>query len=230
MTFRDDGVQIFRAALSPEKIEALKPLFPENAAGQRSLLRDLPAVRELAHSAEFLSLVAELGCPGAWPVRAVFFDKNLAQNWKVPWHQDLSIAVAERRELPGFSPWSQKDGTLHVQPPTEVLQGMVTLRLHLDDCGSDNGPLRVIPGSHREGKLSPDAITRLRDSKPEQACIVSAGDVVAMSPLILHASSPAASPRHRRVIHIEYTAAALPGGLEWCEAAPLHVLHHFHVH
>jgi hypothetical protein len=39
-----------------------------------------------------------------------------------------------------------------------------------------------------------------------------------MRPLLLHASSPAADPRHRRVIHLEFAAEPLPGGLEWlCE-------------
>lgn len=39
-----------------------------------------------------------------------------------------------------------------------------------------------------------------------------------MRPLLLHASSPAASPGHRRVLHVEYAAAGLPGGLQWYEA------------
>jgi ectoine hydroxylase-related dioxygenase (phytanoyl-CoA dioxygenase family) len=82
------------------------------------------------------------------PVRAIFFDKSSGSNWLVPWHQDLTIAVASKCEAPGFGPWSVKDGIPHVQPPDELLKQMIALRLHLDDCDASNGALRVIPGSH----------------------------------------------------------------------------------
>jgi len=36
---------------------------------------------------------------------------------------------------------------------------------------------------------------------------------------VLHASSPAKSPSHRRVIHIEYASGTLPEGLRWFEQA-----------
>ena len=36
-------------------------------------------------------------------------------------------------------------------------------------------------------------------------------------PLLLHASSAAESPRRRRVVHLEYAADPLPGGLDWFE-------------
>lgn len=145
-----------------------------------------------------------------FPVRGLLFDKTPESNWKVPWHQDLSIAVAARVEAPGFGPWSVKDGVVHVQPPVEVLETMITLRLHLDDCGPDNGPLRVLPGTHALGKVAAPP-----ENVSEVVCCLPAGGALLMRPLLLHASSPAVAPGRRRVIHLEFASGALPGGLEW---------------
>jgi hypothetical protein len=53
----------------------------------------------------------------------------------------------------------------------------------------------------------------------EVSCIVARGGLLVIRPLLLHASSPAKSPGHRRVIHIEYASTELAGGLEWYEAS-----------
>jgi ectoine hydroxylase-related dioxygenase (phytanoyl-CoA dioxygenase family) len=153
-----------------------------------------------------------------FPVRALFFDKTPRTNWNVSWHQDLSIPVADRLEAAGFSGWALKEGVWHVQPPPEILERMISVRLHLDDCGSENGPLRVIPGSHTEGRLDREAIARWRQRAPEQEITCRAGDVFLMRPLLLHASSKATRPQHRRVLHIEYAAESLPGELQWAAA------------
>jgi ectoine hydroxylase-related dioxygenase (phytanoyl-CoA dioxygenase family) len=92
---------------------------------------------------------------------------------------------------------------------------VLALRLHLDDTPADNGALRVLPGTHRMGRLSDLRISQLRGEIQEGVCPISAGSAMLMSPLLLHASSPAASPCRRRVLHFEFSAACLPGGLEW---------------
>jgi ectoine hydroxylase-related dioxygenase (phytanoyl-CoA dioxygenase family) len=125
--------------------------------------------------------------------------------------------VRERAETPGFGPWSVKAGVPHVQPPPELLARMLTLRLHLDDCGPANGPLQVLPGSHADGALSPAAVAAWRGRVPPEACLVPAGGAVLMRPLILHASSAATAVGHRRVVHLEWSADELPGGLRWHE-------------
>ncbi|MBV9852530.1 MAG: phytanoyl-CoA dioxygenase family protein [Armatimonadetes bacterium] len=181
----------------------------------RNLLRDVPAIGALARSAAVRALVAPHLGPDAFPVRGILFDKTPDANWNVVWHQDLSIAVRERREVPGFGPWSRKAGVPHVQPPAALLERMLTVRLHLDDCGEDNGPLRVLPGSHRHGRLDAEAIQEWRARVPEVTCPVPRGGALLMRPLLLHASSDAQTPRHRRVIHLEFAAEGLPGGLEW---------------
>jgi ectoine hydroxylase-related dioxygenase (phytanoyl-CoA dioxygenase family) len=153
----------------------------------------------------------------AFPVRALLFDKAPAANWKVPWHQDTAIAVAERTDTPGFIGWSVKDGVTHVHPPADILERMVALRIHLDDCGPENGPLRMLPGSHRHGKLDEEEIEHWRRTTEEVSCCLAPGDVLVLRPLLLHSSSPAKSPSRRRVIHLEYACDPLPGGLRWFE-------------
>jgi ectoine hydroxylase-related dioxygenase (phytanoyl-CoA dioxygenase family) len=125
------------------------------------------------------------------------------------------IPVADRKEVPGFTAWSVKQNVPHVRPTEHVLEGMLTLRVHLDDCPQDNGALKVIPGSHSNGILNDDQINEVISRVPPVICEALRSDVLVMRPLLLHASSPANAPSHRRVIHLEYAAEPLPGGLEW---------------
>ncbi len=227
-----DGFAILPEFLSEEEVRSLRQAIavwvgpsrdgPAPGAGiyaRRNLL-DVPEARQLAQSRDVLEIVALVLGPGASPARGIFFDKVPGANWKVPWHQDLSIAVAERCEACGFGPWSVKDGVPHVQPPTQVLAGMLTVRFHLDDCGASNGPVRVVPGSHAEGKIVERGAEAGARARGEVVCEVPQGGALLMRPLILHASSPSAAPGHRRVVHLEYAAEDLPAGLEWYERHP----------
>jgi hypothetical protein len=186
--------------------------------GIRNLLSTMPEVRQLAESPRIRAWVEPVLGPGAFAVRGLLFDKPAHANWTVPWHQDLTIAVRERMEVPGFSAWSVKSGVVHVQPPIAVLERMLAVRLHLDDCGEANGPLRVLPGSHRHGRLDKDAIRWWRERVDAVPCLAPRGGIVLMRPLLLHASSPARCPAHRRVIHLEFAAESLPGDLQWARA------------
>jgi ectoine hydroxylase-related dioxygenase (phytanoyl-CoA dioxygenase family) len=220
-----DGYAVVADAVDTGVVEALlaaiSPLTDRTAGvrgGVRHLLRDVPAVRALArHPAVRAVAAAALG-PDAFAVRGILFDKTPGANWKVLWHQDLTIAVRERREVPGFGPWTEKDGVPHVQPPVDLLTEMVAVRVHLDDCTEANGPVRVLPGSHRAGRLSAADVDRWRAAVPEVVCAVPRGGILAFHSLLLHASSPAREASHRRVVHLEYVAARweeLPGGLAW---------------
>ena len=148
-------------------------------------------------------------------VRSILFDKSPRANWSAPWHQDLTICVRERRDAPGFGPWSIKDGFHHVHAPAEILDHILAIRLHLDDCGPENGALRVLPGSHKNGRMPDEAIEAFRLTHHEVICSLPKGGALLMKPLLLHASSRATRPSHRRVLHFEVTQAKLPNGLEW---------------
>jgi ectoine hydroxylase-related dioxygenase (phytanoyl-CoA dioxygenase family) len=152
---------------------------------------------------------------GCFAVRGVLFDKTPAAPWKVAWHQDLTVAVRARVETEGFGPWSMKAGVVHVQPPARVLEGVLAVRLHLDDCGESNGPLKVLPGSHLAGRLSAEEITRWRERMRPVTCVVPRGGAVLLRPLLLHSSPAPRLPRRRRVVHFEFAAAPLPQGLDW---------------
>ena len=213
------GFSFAHAVLSAdERRELVSLLGPVSSAGRRGLLA-LPAVAELARSARVLELIRPHLPSEPFPVRAIYFDKSPEKNWLVPWHQDLTLALRARAEVPGFGPWSVKDGIPHVQPPIELLQQMLTVRLHLDDADENNGALRVMPGSHRFGRLDAPQIQALRDEHADFLCTAPAGDALLMRPLLLHASSRSNSDRHRRILHIEYASFPLPSGLEWNEAA-----------
>jgi ectoine hydroxylase-related dioxygenase (phytanoyl-CoA dioxygenase family) len=183
--------------------------------GVRHLLRDQAIVRALAASTAIRSLIEPILGKEVIAVRGILFDKTPGANWTVPWHQDLSIAVMQRAEVAGYGPWSMKADVPHVQPPVAVLQNMLTLRLHLDDCGPDNGPLLVLPGSHAHGVLSPTAVEEHRRTGKAVQCTLSRGSALLMRPLLLHASHSANSPAHRRVVHIEFAWERLPEPLKW---------------
>lgn len=206
-----DGDTIAAVTLALTRIGAAA----QARGGVRNLLRTVPVVRELARSGPIRAVATAALGPGAFCVRAILFDKTADANWKVIWHQDLTIAVVGKSQVPDFGPWSEKDGVDHVQPPTEMLTRLVAVRVHLDDCMATNGPVRVLAGSHRDGRLTGAAIDAWRARAPEVVCTVPRGGILAFHSLLLHASSPALQPAHRRVVHLEFAADELPGELAW---------------
>lgn len=221
----NDGFAVVLKVLSEETIESLieaiassqKSIFVKCRGNSIYAIRNLlevPEVRALASKPPIIDLAnAVLGT--ALAVKALLFDKTTQANWKVAWHQDLTIAVKEKKAVEGFSAWSEKAGIPHVQPPVEILENLLTLRIHLDDCNADNGALKVIPKSHLYGKIDSEQISHLKQAAKVHTCTASSGDVLVMRPLLLHSSSASVQPRHRRVLHIEYAALKLPSGLEW---------------
>jgi ectoine hydroxylase-related dioxygenase (phytanoyl-CoA dioxygenase family) len=216
----ENGFRTIDSYLPPESIESLIAditalnLAPDRA-GTRNLLELVPSIRRLSQSPQIRSLVAPILGETARVVNGRFFDKQPTANWKVPWHQDVTIAVKNRLELPDYHPWSVKGGISHVQPPIAILEQMLTVRIHLDRTDESNGALKVIPGSHRQGKLTAAEIDRWKQLNLAISADCQAGGVLLMRPLLLHASSIATVPSHRRVIHLEYARLPLPDGLAW---------------
>jgi ectoine hydroxylase-related dioxygenase (phytanoyl-CoA dioxygenase family) len=188
---------------------------PYCKAGLRNLLRESTCVRSLACSNILRQLIQSVLKADAFAVRALWFDKRDGANWLVPWHQDVMIAVAERADAPGYGPWSIKSRVDHVRPPVVVLERMASIRIHLDPCGEDNGPLQVIPGSHRGGILDDVAIDAAVSRAEPVTCVCERGDAIVMRPLLLHRSSKADQPCSRRVLHLEYADCELAAPLEW---------------
>jgi len=177
-------------------------------AGARHILSH-PSIAALAADARLLSLAQEVLGANAFPFRATLFDKSSTANWLVAWHQDTALPLRERRETPGWGPWSVKDGVHYARAPAGALEQVLALRLHLDDSTLANGPLRVLPGTHTLGVLSDEAVHRIASTATAVDCAVGAGGILAMRPLVIHASSKSQSAAPRRVLHIEYAVSAL---------------------
>ena len=188
--------------------------LPRKKAGVRHVLR-IPAVRALAAHPALVALAATFIGEQPIPFRATLFDKSATSNWLVAWHQDTTLPVSQRVNDSSWGPWSVKGGVLHAIAPASALNTVVALRVHLDDSTQANGPLRVLPSTHACGVLTHDEIQQMAGVVTPIQCVVSAGGVVAMRPLVVHASSKAIDDQPRRVLHIEYAATVhLGAGLE----------------
>jgi ectoine hydroxylase-related dioxygenase (phytanoyl-CoA dioxygenase family) len=97
-----------------------------------------------------------------------------------------------------------KDGLLYAHAPASALDRILALRVHLDAATVANGPLCVIPGSHRAGVLNSKAVFEIARQQKPVACLVPRGGVMAMRPLLIHSSSRVQVEDPRRVLHIEY--------------------------
>jgi ectoine hydroxylase-related dioxygenase (phytanoyl-CoA dioxygenase family) len=208
-----DGFDNRSEVLAPDEVgKLLKRLSdPEKArgrAGMRHLMCD-PMVKEVAEDARLVE-VARFALGGdVLPFRATLFDKSADANWLVVWHQDTVLPLRERNDHPEWGPWSEKGGITYAHAPGWALEQVIALRVHLDDSTRENGPLRVLPGTHCNGVLSDDAIAELVREIRSVECTVSSGGIVAMRPLIVHASSKTESLKPRRVLHIEYATRLL---------------------
>lgn len=213
----DQGFAVIEGVLPSNDMDRLVAHAEQalgEGAGDRNAL-SWPWVQEVAADPRLFTFpVRHLGS-SCIPVRAILFDKQPGANWNLGYHQDRAVALAEQIEVQGFDGWSVKDRIPHALAPAETLEQMLAVRLSLDDCGPENGPLRVLPGSHLHGLLSREKVKEWEASTPEHVCTVKRGGVVLMKPLLLHASSAATVPSHRRVLHIEYALPTLPGGLKF---------------
>ncbi len=203
-TLTTQGWTLIRSDLADNVLADLRDsVFTAQGPGQRCLL-DHPAVRKTA--LVFRSVLIKSGflTDTAVTIQAIAFDKTPATNWKVTWHQDLMFPFAPAVTTLGFDLSTVKAGTHYARPPRSVLEDLLAVRLHLDDCDETNGPLRVSPGSHRQGIIKSAELSGIAARCGEVACLAKAGAVLLMKPLLLHSSSQAVTPRHRRVLHFVY--------------------------
>jgi ectoine hydroxylase-related dioxygenase (phytanoyl-CoA dioxygenase family) len=196
------------------------PSPPRRQGGVRHLLGN-PTVRRVLSDRRLAVAIRDVVDEPLVAVKATLFDKTALANWHVQWHQDRVISVAERLDISGYGPWTIKKGVHHVEAPQRVLEQMVAIRIHLDQSSLANGPLRVIPGSHRLGKLAEAKIATLVASSDQIHLSLQQGSILLMRPLLLHASSPTANPAHRRVLHVELAPQSAIAPLLWHELIEL---------
>lgn len=202
----DDGHWIVAGVFPPRECDRLTRALadlPRSRAGARHLMANR-FVADLANDDRLRAAAGATLGGRAVPFRATLFEKSGASNWLVVWHQDTALPLARRFESGEWESWSHKAGIFYAHAPAWALERVVALRVHLDDSTAANGPLRVLPGSHRLGVLSDEDVFRLARRLPLVECLVPRGGVLAMRPLLIHSSGKAASPAPRRVLHIEY--------------------------
>jgi ectoine hydroxylase-related dioxygenase (phytanoyl-CoA dioxygenase family) len=210
----EDGYFIEEDVLADSECEQLldavmsSPFIRRGRAGSRHLMSQ-PEVRRAAMDPRMLRIAKRALGTDAVPYRATLFEKTGVANWLVVWHQDTALPLQSQFDRTEWGPWSRKAGVLYAHAPTWALSHIVALRIHLDASTIDNGPLRVIPGTHSLGVLSDADVGALARSKAHVDCIVRRGGVMAMSPMLVHSSSKARSRAPRRVLHIEYAGSVV---------------------
>jgi ectoine hydroxylase-related dioxygenase (phytanoyl-CoA dioxygenase family) len=206
-----NGFAIIPDVLSSTEIEQLLKEISAAAprrsrAGVRHAL-SLAAVAELAKQPSVVEFASTVLGSAAFPFRATLFDKSRKSNWLVVWHQDTALPLRQRVEAAGWGPWSLKDGVVYAHAPATALSQVLALRIHLDHSTTLNGPLRVLPRTHRLGVLDDDRMHALSTTITSIECLAPAGGIIAMRPLLIHSSSKSQVDADRRVLHIEYAAS-----------------------
>lgn len=204
----EQGFSILESVFShAECDDILKSIYdsglPIGKGGTRNLM-SVATIGEVANDPRMLSIAAAFLGNDLIPYKATLFEKTGRSNWLVAWHQDTALPVVRNVDLDGWGPMSVKDGVTFVHAPTEALSRIVAIRVHLDPSTADNGPLRVVAGTHGK-RFTDDLDFDATVARGEQfECLVGKGGAIAMSPLLIHASSKAKSEEPRRVLHIEY--------------------------
>jgi len=216
---QEQGFGIIPSVLAEQGVDDLleelsQANLPRSRAGVRHAMK-LATVAAMARGSRLLGIAQQILGSDAFPFRATLFDKSPTANWLVVWHQDTALPLRERHETPGWGPWSVKDGVIYAHAPENAFSQVLALRLHLDDSTEENGPLRVLPKTHTLGVLSDEELHNLSTRVAPVDCLVPCSGVLAMRPLIVHASSKSQSSAPRRVLHIEYAASlGIANGLE----------------
>ncbi len=210
-SFEEKGRLWFRGALNEDDLRNFDQACAHSSnAGERldtSAL--LPTLEKLAH------ILAPLSATPLHPVRVVAFNKNKGANWGVPWHQDRVIAVKEKHEVAGFSNWTLKAGIWHCEPPVDILNPILFVRVHLDDTDAMSGAMEIAAGSHKVGRVRSEGAAGIAKTYPLETCTARRGDVLALKMLTLHRSGSATKPSSRREFRTDFAGFDLPAPMAW---------------
>ncbi len=213
--FTHDEVTNIISVINEAVCSNLTDKTPTGLFAIRRFFKEIPEATSLILNEKLLSIIESLFGNRHFVVKSIYLDKPPQSNWFVPYHQDLTISVNRKVDLPGFNNWTVKQDQFAVQPPLQILENNFTIRIHLDDTDENNGALKVIAGSHSKGICRPG--TCGWSMEKEIVCCVKRGGVMIMRPLLLHASNKTVNHQQRRVIHIEFSNAILPGEIQWSE-------------
>ncbi|MCS3531820.1 phytanoyl-CoA dioxygenase family protein [Chryseobacterium sp. JUb7] len=223
----EKGFTVINSIFSDEEIKKISEVIQdidtsketfrksEDLFAIRQFLKEIPEVNDLIFNENIKTIIKDLFGEQYVVVKSIYFDKPEKSNWYVAYHQDLTISVDKKTELPDFGPWTTKQNQFAVQPPLNILENIFTIRIHLDDTDEHNGALKLVPKSHAKGIYRPETIDW--NVETEEICRVEKGGIMIMKPLILHGSNRTTNGKKRRVIHIEFSDMELPEQLNWSE-------------
>ncbi|WP_449401136.1 phytanoyl-CoA dioxygenase family protein [Chryseobacterium wanjuense] len=224
---KENGFTVINNIFSDEEIEKIVEVIQnidtsketfrksEDLFAIRQFLKEIPEVKDLIFNDKIKNVVKEIFGEKYFVVKSIYFDKPEKSNWYVAYHQDLTISVDKKLELPNFGSWTTKQNQFAVQPPLNILENIFTIRIHLDNTDEKNGALKVVTKSHAKGIYRPETIDW--NVETEEICKVEKGGIMIMKPLILHGSNRTTNGQKRRVIHIEFSDTELPEELNWSE-------------
>ncbi len=181
----------------------------------RQFLKEVPEVVSTIFNNNLIAILKHLLGDNYFVVKSIYFDKPQTSNWYVSYHQDLTISVDKKMPVDGYENWTNKQNQFAVQPPINILENIVTVRIHLDETDENNGALKVVPKSHLKGIYRPETIDW--SVEREEYCKVQEGGIMLMKPLLLHSSGRTINNKQRRVVHIEFSNQELPEELDWSE-------------
>lgn len=191
--------------------DALAETPQEQKAGERSADKVFPIVQELVSDPNLMRIAEGYLTGNISIVQVKLFESTPAKAW----HQERNVVLNRKVDVADWGPWHEQCGVQYVQPPIEVLDNMVTLRLQLDAANEKSGYLRIIPRSHNTGLMSDEEIKAYAASHESIDCFTEAGDVFAMRPHVLQKTCEGSDGSARRVLQIEYCGYKLPAELEW---------------
>lgn len=216
VSLEEHGAQLFEGFAAPILGNLLSHLKGYDLPSPGSRIASHPGLAEMLSDGHgFAGIASALARKTVRPVRAIFFDKSEANNWALGWHQDRTICVKQRHEAAGYGPWTTKQGLQHVQPPFEIIAGMITIRVHFDTVDTENAPLLVALGSHQMGLIPVSEIPAAVARCETLACTATIGDVWAYATPIVHSSERSRSLSRRRVLQVDYSGDDLPDPLRW---------------
>lgn len=214
------GHHLIKDTIKPHELDLFAKSLShfQGQFGVRNVLAQLPELANLiCHHRTIQAIASTFWTGPVGVVKSLYFDKPPGANWPVYWHQDSVITVSNRPvdSQSEWRGWRRRGDNWAVQPPVDILQQILAVRIHLDAADETNGALRVMEGSHLFGILPDDRAKQIAQSSPVITCAVSAGGIHLFRPLLLH-SSQRTSTTSRRVLHLEL-APALPASFTWAQ-------------
>ncbi len=102
-----------------DSVNSSNPTFRKNDGlfAIRQFLKQIPGISKLIFNDTLTSVIDHLFGNDYFVVKSIYFDKPELSNWFVAFHQDLTISVDKKLDLPGYNAWTNKHNQFAVQPP-----------------------------------------------------------------------------------------------------------------